>query len=152
MTGLIPIHTKNAREILMESGAWPAIIRAAEEPTALGDVALTVRDVILETQVIDMTRPETAAMVQAALNALQQAGMITQETHEKLMALAQPSDGDANVPTVRLVKGHPVPRSGLVVLNTGDYKLNELVECARADAPNFSYGAFLASVIVEASP
>ena len=145
MTGLSKIQTKHAREILMESGAWPAIIRAAALDTGqIGDVAITVRDVILETDVIDMSRPETAAMVQAALTALVAAQMLSEETKTKLLALADRPDD-----RVRLIKGHPVLNGTMVVLNTGDYRLDELVECARASVPDESHGALLCSSIVE---
>ena len=144
MTGLSKIQTKHAREILMESGAWPAIIRAAALDTGqIGDVAITVRDVILETDVIDMSRPETAAMVQAALAGLVAAQMMSEETKNKLLALADQLDD-----RVRLHKGHPVLNGTMVVLNTGDYRLDELVECARASVPDESYGALLCSMIV----
>jgi hypothetical protein len=51
--------------------------------------------------------------------------------------------------TVRLEKGYPVPHSSFVVLNSGDYALDTLVECARADAPNIGYCAFLCALILE---
>jgi hypothetical protein len=65
-----------------------------------------------------------------------------------LLALADAPAGGA-APTVRLEKGSPVPRSSFVVLNSGDYALDALVECARADAPNIGYCAFLCALILE---
>lgn len=153
MTGRVRISTKDAQEILLSSGEWAAIVMAADNvdlPPELRGLCITVRDTVRQSLVIRMDDPSIAARTEAALVALVGAGLLSVATRDALLALADaPAGGDA--PTVRFEKGYPVPRTGLVVLNTGDYRLDALVECAQADAPHVSYGAFLASVIAEAS-
>ncbi len=153
MTERVRISTRDAQEILLSSGEWAAIVMAAEDtaqPPELRGLCITVRDTVRQSLVIRMDDPSIAARTEAALSALVGAGLLSAATRDALLVLADAPAGGA-APTVRLEKGYPVPRSGFVVLNTGDYRLDALVECAHVDAPNVSYGAFLASVIVEAS-
>jgi hypothetical protein len=153
MTNRVRISTKDAQEILLSSGEWAAIVMAADDsdlPSELRGLCITVRDTVRQSAVIRMDDQVIAARTEAALGALVAATLLSEATRDALLALADAPASGADAPTVRLVKGHVVPRSGMVVLNTGDYRLDALVECARADAPNVSYGAFLASVIVEA--
>ncbi len=153
MTERNRIAVKDVQEILMSTGEWAAIVMAADNaalPSELRGLCINVRDTVRQASVIRMDDPVIAARTEAALAALVATTLISEATRDALLGLADASASGADAPTVRLVKGHPVPRSGLVVLNTGDYRLDALVECARADAPNVSYGAFLASVIVEA--
>jgi hypothetical protein len=153
MSDFTHISTKDAQEILLATGEWGGIVLAAESaetPAALRGLCVNVRDTIRQSLVIRMDDPVIHARTAAALDALVQASLLSAETKAALIALAQAGNAGGSAPTVRLVKGHPVPRSaGLVVLNTGEYKLDELVECARPDAPNQSYGAILCSMIVE---
>jgi hypothetical protein len=148
------IAVKDVQEILMSTGEWAAIVMAADNaalPPELRGLCINVRDTVRQASVIRMDDAMIAARTEAALGALVAAGLLSEATRDALLALADAPASGGDAPTVRLVKGHVVPRSGLVVLNTGDYRLDALVDCARADAPDVSYGAFLASVIVEAS-
>jgi hypothetical protein len=151
MTDRVRISTRDAQEILLSSGEWAAIVMAAEDtalPPELRGLCITVRDTVRQSLVIRMDDPGIAARTEAALGALVGVGLLSAATRDALLALADaPTGGSA--PTVRLEKGYPVPRSGFVVLNTGDYRLDALVECARADAPNIGYCAFLCALILE---
>jgi hypothetical protein len=104
---------------------------------------------VRQSLVIRMDDPGIAARTEVALAALVGAGLLSAATRDALLALGDAPAGGGGVPTVRLEKGYPVPRSGFVVLNSGDYPLDALVECARADAPNISYCAFLCALILE---
>lgn len=148
------IAVKDVQEILMSTGEWARIVMVADNAAAPDDLrglCINVRDTVRQATLICMDDPVIAARMEAALAMLVAAGLISQDTSAAVLALADAPAHGGDVPTVRLVKGHPVPRSGMVVLNTGDYRLDALVECAQADAPDVSCGAFLASVIVEAS-
>jgi hypothetical protein len=154
MTQRNRIAVKDVQEILMSTGEWARIVMVADNlaaPDDLRGLCINVRDTVRQATLIRMDDPAIAARMEAALAMLVGAGLISVETSAAVLALADAPAGGGEVLTVRLVKGHVVPRTGLVVLNTGDYRLDALVECAQADAPDVSYGAFLASVIVEAS-
>jgi hypothetical protein len=160
----------DAREVVMNSEAWGAIVLIAggdipatdlDLPDPIGHVpgsairsmCITLRDALSPSSLIKALptgSPAAYARFAGQAAVLVAAGIFTQEIADVLLALAERPAGDTPL-TVRLVKGHVIPRTGLVVLNTGDYRLDALVECAQADAPHVSYGAFLASVIVEAS-
>jgi hypothetical protein len=151
MTNRVRIATKDAQEILLSSGEWAAVVMAADNaalPPDLRALCITVRDTVRQSLVIRMDDPGIAARTEGALGALVAAGLLSAATRDALLALADGSAGPAQPPRVRLVKGHPVMNGTMVVLTTGDYRLDELVECARADAPNQSYGALLCSFIV----
>lgn len=151
MTGRVRISTKDAQEILLSSGEWAAIVMAADNvdlPPELRGLCITVRDTVRQSLVIRMDDPGIAARTEAALAALVAATLLSESTRDALLALADAPAGGA-APTVRLEKGYPVPRSGFVVLNSGDYALDALVECARSDAPNIGYCAFLCALILE---
>jgi hypothetical protein len=151
MTGRVRISTKDAQEILLSSGEWAAIVMASEDtalPPELRGLCITVRDTVRQSLVIRMDDLAIAARTEAALGALVGVGLLSAATRDALLALADAPAGGA-APTVRLEKGYPVPRSSFVVLNSGDYALDALVECARADAPNINYCAFLCALILE---
>lgn len=154
MTERNRIAVKDVQEILMSTGEWAGIVMAADNaalPPELRGLCINVRDTVRQASVIRMDDQVIAARTEAALAGLVAAGLLSETTRDALLALADaPAEGDP-APTVRLVKGHPVPRSGMVVLNTGDYRLDQLVECARADAPDVTYGAILCALIVEAA-
>jgi hypothetical protein len=153
MTERNRIAVKDVQEILMSTGEWAAIVMAADNaalPPELRGLCINVRDTVRQATLIRMDDPQIAARMEAALAMLVGAQLISSDTRAAVLALADGPTAGGDAPTVRLVKGHVIPRTGLVVLNTGDYRLDALVECARADAPNVSYGAFLASVIVGA--
>ncbi|MCA3417435.1 MAG: hypothetical protein INF88_00930 [Roseomonas sp.] len=154
MTQRNRIAVKDVQEILMSTGEWARIVMVADNAAAPDDLrglCINVRDTVRQATLIRMDDPQIAARMEAALAMLVGAGLISPETSAAVLALADAPAGGGDALTVRLVKGHVIPRTGLVVLNTGDYRLDALVDCARADAPDVSYGAFLASVIVEAS-
>jgi hypothetical protein len=153
MTERTRIAVKDVQEILMSTGEWAAIVMAADNavlPPELRGLCINVRDTVRQASVIRMDDPVIAARTEAALGALVAAALLSEATRDALLALANAPVAGGDVPTVRLVKGYPVPRSGMVVLHTGEYRMDALVECARADAPDVSYGSFLASMIVEA--
>jgi hypothetical protein len=152
MTNRVRIATKDAQEILMSSGEWGAVVMAADNaalPPELRGVCITVRDTVRQSLVIRMDDPKIAARTEGALAALVGAGLLSSETRDALLALADAGAGPPPPPRVRLVKGHPVLNGTMVVLTTGDYRLDELVECARASVPDESYGALLCSLFVE---
>lgn len=152
MTNRVRIATKDAQEILLSTGEWAGIVMAAENaalPADLRGLCITVRDTVRQSAVIRMDDPVIAARTEAALNALASAGLLSEATHHALLALADGGAAPAQPPRVRLAKGHPVLNGALVVLTTGDYLLDELVELARAEAPNQSHGSLLCSLIVE---
>lgn len=146
------ISTKDAQEILLATGDWANIVEAADSyeiNRMVRLVAINVRDTIKQTSVIRMDDDEVAYSTLAAIQILVDASIITQSTQEKLIALSENGSEGYNDITVYLQKGHPVRGTNFVVLNTGEYKMNELVECARVDAPDISYGAFICSLIAE---
>jgi len=154
MTERNRIAVKDVQEILMSTGEWARIVMVADNvaaPDDLRGLCINVRDTVRQATLIRMDDPQIAARMEAALAMLVGAQLISSDTRAAVLALADAPAGGGDALTVRLVKGHVIPRTGLVVLNTGDYRLDALVECARADAPDVSYGAFLVSVIVEAS-
>jgi hypothetical protein len=154
MTERNRIAVKDVQEILMSTGEWAGIVMAADNaalPPELRGLCINVRDTVRQASLIRMDDQVIAARTEAALAGLVAAGLLSEATRDALLALADAPAEGGPAPTVRLVKGHPVPRSGMVVLNTGDYRLDELVECARADAPDVTYGAILCALIVEAA-
>ncbi|MCA3359222.1 MAG: hypothetical protein ING02_14595 [Roseomonas sp.] len=151
MTNRVRIATKDAQEILLSSGEWAAIVMAAENaglPAELRGLCINVRDTVRQSLVIRMDDPVIAARIEGALGALVGVGLLSEATRDALLALAEPSAAPIDPPRVRLNRGHPVLNGAMVVLNTGEYRLDEAVECARADAPDQSYCAFLCSTIV----
>ena len=151
MTNRVRIATKDAQEILLSSGEWAAVVMAADNvslPPELRGVCITVRDTVRQSLVIRMDDPGIAVRTEGALAALVGAGLLSSETRDALLALADGGAGPPPPPSVRLVKGHPVLNGTMVVLNTGEYRLDELVECARASVPDESYGALLCLMIV----
>jgi hypothetical protein len=151
MTDRVRISTKDAQEILLSSGEWAAIVMAADNtglPPELRGLCINVRDTVRQSLVIRMDDPGIAARTEGALAALVGADLLSAATRDALLALADGGAGPPPPPRVRLVKGHPVLNGTMVVLTTGDYRLDELVECARASVPDESYGALLCSMMV----
>jgi hypothetical protein len=155
MTDRVRISTKDAQEILLSTGEWAAIVMAAENtglPPELRGLCITVRDTVRQSLVIRMDDPVIAARTEAALAALVGAELISAATRDALLALA---DGGAAQPEgarVRLNKGLAVLNGTMRVLNTGEYLLDDLVELARPEAPDVSYFAIPARVILEGQP
>lgn len=152
MTQRVKIATKDAQEILLSSGEWAAIVMAADNtglPADLRGLCINVRDTVRQSLMIRMDDPVIAARTEGALAALVAAGLLSEATRDALLALADGGAAPSEPPRVRLNAGHPVLNGAMVVLNTGDYRLDDLVECARADMPDRSYCSFLCSVIVE---
>ena len=152
MTNRVRIATKDAQEILLSSGEWAAIVMAADDTSLPADqrgLCITVRDTVRQSLVIRMDDPVIAARTEAALAALVGAGLLSEATRDALLALADGGAGAPSPPRVRLEKGLPVLNGSMVVLNTGDYELDALVELARPEAPHDSYAAMPARVLVE---
>ena len=153
MTNRVRIATKDAQEILLSTGEWAAIVMAAENasfPDELRGLCITVRDTVRQSLVIRMDDPVISARTEAALNALVGAGLLSDATRNALLALANGGEAPPPAPRVRLEKGLPVLNGTMVVLIAGDYELDGLVELALPDAPNTSYFAMPARVLVGA--
>lgn len=152
MTDRVRIATKDAQEILLSTGEWAAIVMAAENtglPHELRGLCITVRDTVRQSTVIRMDDPVIAARTEAALAALVGAGLLSEATRDALLALADGGAAPAEPPRVRLNKGLMVLNGTMLVLNTGDYELDALVELALPGAPDLSYFAMPARVLVE---
>ena len=154
MTNRVRIATKDAQEILLSSGEWAAIVMAADDtslPAELRGLCITVRDTVRQSAVIRMDDPVIAARTEAALGALVGASLLSEVTRTALLALADGGASAPPAPRVRLEKGLPVMNGTMLVLTTGDYELDALVELARPEAPHASYFAMPARVLVGAS-
>ena len=152
MTDRVRINTKDAQEILLSTGEWAAIVMAADNdalPPEQRGLCINVRDTVRQSLVIRMDDPVIAARTEAALGALMGAGLLSEATRDALLALADGGAAPAEPPRVRLNKGLAVLNGAWLVLTTGDYGLDDLVELAQPQAPNVSRGQVLARVLVE---
>ena len=152
MTNRVRIATKDAQEILLGTLEWAKIVMAADNsglPAELRELCINVRDTVRQSTVIRMDDPVIAARTEGALSALVGAGLLSSETRDALLALADNGSGATEPPRVRLNKGMVVLNGAWLVLNTGDYRLDDFVELAQPDAPNVSLGQVLCQVLVE---
>lgn len=86
----VDIATADVRELLLARGDWAAVVMAAEgaEPAQVRAAAILLRDTIQDTTLIRATEP---AIYDAAAGLLQNmvlAGILTAETKDAIMALA----------------------------------------------------------------
>lgn len=96
-TKAVNVAVSDARAILMTSTAWGQIVMIAEgkynpltnQPAAanLQAVCITVRDAHLNLTTFKMTDPATAAAVKGMVDSLLGAALISQATHDTLLAL-----------------------------------------------------------------
>lgn len=97
----------DARAILMTSGAWGKVVLIAEgalnpladaqQALALRALCITVRDAHKNLTTFKMTDPATAAAVKGMVDSLLTAGLITQDTHDALLALGEVPSSWADV-------------------------------------------------------
>lgn len=87
----VDVSTADAREVLLATGDWSSVVLAAESAAALMQVrgaAITLRDTILWTDLIQATEPTIYAATEALLSGLVAAGVLKSSTKDALMSLA----------------------------------------------------------------
>ena len=85
----IDVATADAREVLLSSGEWSAVVLAAEgAPAAVRAAAINLRDTVELTSLIRATVPAIYSATDTLLSGLVAAGILTAPTKAALMALA----------------------------------------------------------------
>ena len=87
----VDVATADAREILLSSGEWAAVVMAADDPVVPQQVrgaCIVLRDTITETALIRATVPGVYNAVDGLLGGMVAAGVLTQGTMGLLMGLA----------------------------------------------------------------
>ena len=97
----VDVSTGDAREVLLATGEWPAVVIAADSanaPVQVRGAAITLRDTIELTSLIRATVPAIYAATDTLLAGLVTAGVLTAGTRDALLALAgrQQSWAEAN--------------------------------------------------------
>jgi hypothetical protein len=92
--GTVPVNvpTHEARGLLLTTGEWPAIVMAAEDasvPTQVRGLCILVRDTLTLTQELETTNPVRYGAILTVLNGLVQAELISVDTRDALLALAE---------------------------------------------------------------
>jgi hypothetical protein len=85
------VATEEAREILLATGEWGAVILAAENSTVpqhLRAACIVLRDTITQTATIPVSAPTIYSATTDLLNGLVVAGILTNDTRNELMGLA----------------------------------------------------------------
>jgi hypothetical protein len=85
------VATEDARRILLATGEWGIIILAAENSTApqqLRAACIVLRDTITQTTTIPVSTPAIYSSTTGLLGELVVAGVLTNDTRNALMALA----------------------------------------------------------------
>lgn len=87
----VDVATADARELLMATGEWSAVVLtadAADVPVQVRGAAITLRDTVELTSLIRATMPAIYAATDTLLSGLVAAGALTTGTKDALMALA----------------------------------------------------------------
>jgi hypothetical protein len=85
------VATNDAREILLSTGEWGAVILAAENtavPEQVRGACIVLRDAITQTTAIRISVPAIYSATVNLLNGLVSAEILTDDTRNALMALA----------------------------------------------------------------
>jgi hypothetical protein len=88
----VDVATADAGEIFLATGEWAEVLMKAENgeaPQVVRKACINLRDTILHTRVIRTTIPEIYTTTAAVLNGLVVAGVLSQETVDALLALAE---------------------------------------------------------------
>lgn len=86
------VNTYDAREILLSTGQWGAVVLAAENaavPEQVRGACIVLRDAIVQTSTIRISVPSIYSATANLLGGLVLAGILTNETRNRLMALAE---------------------------------------------------------------
>jgi hypothetical protein len=97
------VTTYDAREILLSSGEWGAVILAAENtavPEQVRGACIVLRDAIIQTSTIRISIPAIYNATANLLGALVSAGILTNATRNALMALADVNQSWAEMENV----------------------------------------------------
>jgi hypothetical protein len=87
----VDVATSEAREILLSTGEWGAVVLAAENtavPQQVRGACIVLRDTIAETSLIRASVPAIYNATATLLGGLILAGVLTEGTRDALMALA----------------------------------------------------------------
>ena len=85
------VATYDARKILLSTSEWGAVILAAENaevPQQVRGACIVLRDTIIQTSTIPVSDPEIHNAITNLLGSLVLAGILTNDTRNALMALA----------------------------------------------------------------
>ena len=84
------VSTNDAKEILLANGDWPKITIAAEDvaiPSSLRGACIVLRDTILHTTLVRASQASIDTQIVAVLGGLLAVGIISQASHDALLAL-----------------------------------------------------------------
>lgn len=87
----VAVSTRDAQEVLLLTGEWPAVLLTADNtsaPVAVRAACITLRDTIRQSSTIRADVPPIYAATAAVLGGLVAAGVLTQATVNALLALA----------------------------------------------------------------
>jgi len=87
----VDVATSEAREILLSTGEWGAVVLAAENtatPQQLRATCIVLRDTITQTAKIPVSESRIYSTTTDLLNGLVVAGILTNDTRNALMGLA----------------------------------------------------------------
>jgi len=87
----VDVATADARELLLATGEWSAVVLAADAadaPVQVRGAAITLRDTIELTSLIRATVPTIYVTTETLLSGLVTAGLLTASTKDALMSLA----------------------------------------------------------------
>ena len=90
-TRRVDVATGDAREVLLSTGEWVAVVLTAdnvEAPAQVRGACIVLRDTITETGTIRSSVPAIYGATAALLGALVAAGVLTAGTRDALLALA----------------------------------------------------------------
>lgn len=94
-TVVVDVPTRDARALLLATGEWGGLVRlarsqpSADRPEAIIAAAITAEDTLRMTEVLETTKPEAWAAVQAMVAALAGAGVISAASAAALLALRE---------------------------------------------------------------
>jgi hypothetical protein len=100
------VATYDAREILLSTGEWGAVVLTAEDDTVPGQVrgaCIVLRDAIIQTSTIRIGVPAIYSATTNLLGVLVSTGVLTNATRNALMALADVAQSWAEMENVGLV-------------------------------------------------
>ena len=100
------VATNDAREILLSTGEWGAVILAAENtavPAQVRGACIVLRDAITQTTAIRISDPAIYSATASLLNGLVSAEILTNDTRNALMVLADAAQSWAEMEGVGVV-------------------------------------------------
>ena len=102
----VDVATSDAKEILLSTGEWAAVVLAAENeavPQQVRGACIVLRDTIAETETIRATIPEIYTATAVLLGGLVLVDVLTDNTRDALMALADVNQSWAEMEGVGVV-------------------------------------------------